>query len=180
MQPPGILCRLMGFITWQIPGKNGHAFDASSSWLPIRCRGIIPSCHGLPRMLNRSKIASINLLPMAVRFLGVQLADRSFKKFKKIKRLCTRFLGPLRGRGRSEERYWLMITFVTGKSTSVPLLEGLCSLNPCTFEAFEFWSESNWRSRDWQSHALTNWFKVGRGMALIFVCETERTWNPMH
>ena len=56
----------------------------------------------------------------------------------------------------------------------VPLLEGLCSSNPCRFEfsvLFEFLPESNRRPQDWQSCALTNWtsFTSAR-INFVFVC----------
>ena len=53
---------------------------------------------------------------------------------------------------------WLMIAFITSNNNLVPLLEVLCSSNPCRFE-FSFWGvlpESNRRPRDRQSRALTN------------------------
>jgi len=34
---------------------------------------------------------------------------------------------------------WLMIAFITWNSNLVPLLEGLCSSNPCRFEFSGFW-----------------------------------------
>jgi len=34
---------------------------------------------------------------------------------------------------------WLMIAFVTCKSSLVPLFEGLCTSNPCRFEFSVFW-----------------------------------------
>ena len=34
---------------------------------------------------------------------------------------------------------WLMLAFITRKSNLVPLLEGLCSSNPCRFELSVFW-----------------------------------------
>ena len=36
-------------------------------------------------------------------------------------------------------RGWLMLAFITRKSSLVPLLEGLCSSNPCRFEISVFW-----------------------------------------
>ena len=35
--------------------------------------------------------------------------------------------------------YWLMIAFITCKSSLVPLLEGLCTSNPCRCEFSIFW-----------------------------------------
>jgi len=34
---------------------------------------------------------------------------------------------------------WLMIAFITCKSSLVPLLDGLCTSNPCRFEFSVFW-----------------------------------------
>ena len=56
---------------------------------------------------------------------------------KKIRRCCQQ-------RGRRAERTnvkydWLMIAFITWNSSLVPLLEGLCSSNPCRFEFSVFW-----------------------------------------
>ena len=35
--------------------------------------------------------------------------------------------------------HWLMIAFITCKSSLVPLLDGLCTSNPCRFEFSVFW-----------------------------------------
>ena len=91
--------------------------------------------------------------------------------------------------------YWLMIAFITWKSNLVPLLEGLCTSNPCSFEfsVFEFLPESNPRPRDWQSCAPTNWASFASSRIkqrwhhghVLFVVSTftwtcARTYNFSH
>ena len=54
---------------------------------------------------------------------------------------------------------FLMIASITWNSNLVPLLEGLCTSNPCRFGFSVFWvlPESNRQPQDWQSRALANW-----------------------
>ena len=75
---------------------------------------------------------------------------------------------------------WLMIAFIIWNSNLVPLLEGLCSSNPCRFEfsAFGGLPASNRQPRDWQSRALTNWasFTLSRMLPVI---PSRYPQNPM-
>ena len=79
---------------------------------------------------------------------------------------------------------WLMIAFIIWNSTLVPLLEGLCSSNPCRFEFSVFWvyPETNWRPRHWQSGALTNWASLVSSQSKLGILDRVlgKFWNHYH
>ena len=76
--------------------------------------------------------------------------------------------------------YWLIIAYITCNSNLVPLLEGLCSSNPCRFEFSIFWAFAGIerRLRDRQSRALTNW--VSFTSSRIDTCAHTHTNTHTH